>query len=125
MPSFSVYFKEEQALVAERFRQIISREGSNVSKHLWAYIVEYVEIHYPGNPQARMTSFMEGGSYDVAAIEGKIRQIFHSRSEKHGVEITLRDIQKVCRAHLDVEKALAMAERVNDWLREQGVNVWR
>ena len=125
MPRFSVYFKEDQTLVFERFRQIISREGSNVSKHLWDYIMEYVDIHDPGNPQLRMTSFMEGGSYDIAAIEGKIRQIFHSRAKKNGAETTLRDIQKVCRAHLDVEKALAMAERVNDWLREQGVNVWR
>jgi len=124
MPRFTVYFKEEQTLVFEKFKQIMSREGSNVSKHLWDYIEDYVDIHDPGNPQSRITSFMLGGSYDMAAIEGEIRQIFHSRAKK-GAETTLKEIRQVCRAHIDMEKALAMAERVHTWLREQGVVVWR
>ena len=125
MPSFSVYFKDEQALTAERFKQIMTREGSNVSKHLWGYIVQYVDIHDPGNPQARMTSFVDGGSYDIGALEGEIRQIFYSRAKKKGVEPTLTQIKNVCRAHLDIEKAIAMAERVYNWLTEQGVKAWR
>ena len=125
MPSFSVYFKDEQAVTAERFKQIMRREGTNVSKHLWGYIVSYVEIHDPGNPQSRMTSFVDGGTYDIGALEGEIRQIFYSRAKK-GIDVNMRDIISVCKAHLDnINKVLAMAERIYTWLKLQGVKAWR
>jgi len=89
------------------------------------YIKEYVDVHDPGNPQARMTSFVDGGSYDIGTIEGEIRQIFYSRAKKKGVEPNLTQIKTMCRAHLDGDKASAMAERVYNWLVEQGVRAWR
>ena len=125
MPRASIYFRPEEDPTYQRFKQIVRREGSNVSRHLMDYIKGYVDFHDPGNPQARMTSFVDGGSYDLAAVEGEIRQIFLTRGRK-GVDINLREIVNCCKAHMDDgRKATAMAERTYAWLREQGVKAWR
>lgn len=89
------------------------------------YIKGYVDIHDPGNPQARMTSFAVGGPVDVGAIEGEIRQIFKSRGEK-GVILNYKEVLQVCRAHFTSPKqARAVCDRVCGWLAQIGEKIWR
>ena len=125
MPRASIYFRPEEDPLYQRFKQIVRREGSNVSKHLMDYIKGYVDFHDPGNPQSRITSFATGGSHDVGAIEGELRQIFKSRGEK-GVILTYKDILQVCRAHFtNPTHARAVCDRVCEWLTKIGEKVWR
>jgi len=105
----------------ERFKEILRREGKSVGEHLRDHIEHYVVVHDPGNPQARITSYVEGGPEDVAIIEGRVREMFRARRE-----VLFRDIVKRCREDVgDVKGALAMALRVADWLSGRGVKVWR
>ena len=125
MPRTSIYFTPDEHYLYERFKQIVRREGSNVSRNLMEYIKDYVDVHDPGNPQARITSFATGGSADIGAIEGEIRQIFKARGEK-GISLTHKEILQVCRAHFtNPNHAGAVCERVCEWLTNIGEKVWR
>jgi|GEM_PF-4758920 len=124
MPYFSFYapawFKETW----RRFLEIAKREGRNASIILREFVKSYVEIHWPGNPQTRLTSFTEGGPAEKAAIEGRIRLTLKGRAER-GYELHFIDILQACRAEgLRPREAHAMAERIYRWLREQKIIVW-
>jgi len=104
-----------------RFLETVRREGRNASGVLREAIEGYLGVHEPGNPQARMTSFIEGRLSDRAALEGRARERF-MRLE----ECRMRDVQVFCRQLVEDPKAAsAMAERVASWLRGRGVRVWR
>jgi len=121
----SFYFPEEFKKTWERFQQIARREGKNASILLRDFVARYVDIHDPGNPQARLTSFAEGGPVDAAIIEGRVREHFRARAA-WGSDVRWRDIVQMCKLESsDKSAALAMAERVSDWLRGRGVKVWR
>jgi len=120
-PYRSFWIPDEFVRRYERFKDILRREGKSVGEHLRDHIEHYVVVHDPGNPQARITSYVEGGPVDVAIIEGRVREIFRARRE-----VLFRDIVKHCKDDIaDVQGALAMAQRVAGWLRGRGVKVWR
>lgn len=127
MPAFSFYMRPEDALYYERFKQITKREGSNASTHLREYIINYVEVHDPGNPQTRVTSYLDmefSNASDLSRLEGKIREIFYSRASKG--DLLFRDILTHCKQHFnEPRRAAEMASRVESWLKEKGVKIWR
>jgi len=107
--------------VWRRFKEIARREGKSAGVLIRDFVVRYVDVHDPGNPQAHITSYVEDGPVDSAIVEGRIRECFRSRHE-----ILFRDIVKHCREDVaDVKGALAMAQRVAEWLSGRGVRVWR
>lgn len=121
----SFYLSEDTYETWKKFQRIAKREGRNASIILRNYITEYVDIHDPGNPQTRMTSFDETGDSTIAIVEGRIREQFKQRYRNYG-DLQKRDIITFCKESVpDVKMALAMAERVSKWLSEQGVKVWR
>ena len=115
--SFPDHFKP----LWERFKKLAEREGKNASILIRDFIAHYVDVHDPGNPQARITSYAEGGPFDVATIEGRIREHFRAMRE-----VRWREIIRRCRQDVpEVSAALAMADRVSKWLTSRGVLVWR
>ena len=117
--SFS--FPDQFKPVWERFKNLAEREGKNASIIIRDFISGYVDVHDPGNPQARITSYFEGGPVDIAIIEGRVREMFRSQHE-----VLFKDIIKRCREDVvDGKGALAMAQRVAEWLSGRGVKVWR
>ena len=121
----SFYIGEDLKEVWKRFHWIAKREGKNASVLLRKFIIEYVDLHDPGNPQARITSFAEGGPVDLASIEGQVREYFRTRDSK-GFSIYFREIAVGCREKVsDKKAALAMAKRTATWLHGRGVKVWR
>jgi hypothetical protein len=61
----------------------------------------------------------------MAVIEGRVREHFRVRGVR-GLDVKWRDIIKLCKLEVpDLQAALAMAERVDDWLRSRGIRVWR
>lgn len=101
---------------------IAKREGTSISNIIEKqFLNNWVPIHDPGNPQSRLSSFVEGGLTDQGAIEGRIRQKYLGRKEA-----VYRDILRDCQAEItDKKNALAMADRVSKWLNEKGVRIWR
>jgi len=62
---------------------------------------------------------------DTAVIEGRVREHFRARSAR-GLDVRWRDIVQVCKVETSsLSLSLAMAERVDDWLRSRGIRVWR
>jgi len=124
-PYRSFWIPEEFVRIYNRFKWILKREGKSVGAHLREHIIKYVDVHDPGNPQARLTSYAEGGPVDLASIEGQVREYFRTRDSK-GFSIYFRDIAARCREKVsDKKAALAMAERTARWLHGRGVKVWR
>ena len=107
-----------------KFCEMSKREGSNASKKIREYILKELEIHGPGNPQNRLTSYMDGGDVTVAGVEGKIRQRAYERAGLVG-SITTLDIKKYIRdTDIPSEGVSNMCKRVTKWLRDKGVKVW-
>ena len=107
-----------------RFKKIARREGKIASILIREFVIRYIDIHDPGNPQARITSYAEGGPVDVAIVEGRIREHFRSRAEVQGLDVGYRDIVERCRQDVvDVKAVLAMAQRVTVWLHKRGAKV--
>jgi len=125
-PSHCFHAPDDFEAVWERFKKIARREGKSAGVLIRDFVIRYVDIHDPGNPQARITSYAEGGPVDIAIVEGRIREHFRSRAEAQGLDIGYRDIVERCRQDItDVKAALAMAQRVTVWLHRRGVKVWR
>jgi len=125
-PNRSFYIPRDFMRIWEKFLQIAKREGRKASIIIRDFVAHYVEVHDPGNPQARITSYAEGGAADVAAVEGRIREYFRFRFESKGLDVTYRQIVGLCKEKTrDTKAALAMAQRVARWLGERGVKVWR
>ena len=94
----------------ERFKNIARREGKSAGVLIRAFVIRYVDIHEHGNPQARVTSYAEGGPVNVAIIEGCSREHFRSQAEVQGLDICYRDIFERCRQDvIDDKAALVMA----------------
>lgn len=90
-------------------------------------MVDWMIIHEPGNPQTRITSFAPEGKTTLAATEGRIRQIFYELNLR-GRDCTWRDIlTEVKKDEHGIPKSfkIPMAERVKQWLFEQGIKVWQ
>jgi len=120
-PSHSFWTPDDFEGVWRRFKEIARREGKSAGVLIRDFVVSYVDVHDPGNPQARITSYVEGGPVDIAIVEGRVREMFRPRRE-----VLFRDIVKHCREDVDdVKGALAMAQRVAEWLSGRGVKVWR
>lgn len=118
--SFS--FPDSFKPIWERFKNLAKREGKNASEILRSFIAHYVDVHDPGNPQAHITSYAEGGPVDTAIIEGRIREQFRSQ----GLYVRYRDIVQRCKQDVpDLRAAVAMAQRVAAWLNGRGIKVWR
>ena len=58
----NIYIDEDFAPVWDKFKKIMEREGSSVSKHLREHIANYVRLHEPGNPQQRLDTIVKIGS---------------------------------------------------------------
>lgn len=125
MPIRTFWIPEDFLITYEKLKKILKREGKSLGDLFRDHIQQYVALHDPGNPQARITSYSEGGEVDVAAIEGQIREFFRDRNSK-GTMIYRRDIVRYCRNELtNISSSLAMANRVSDWLKSMEVEVWR
>jgi hypothetical protein len=71
---------------------------------------QIVDIHDPSDSQACITSYAEGGSVDVAIVEGRVREHFRSRAEVQGLNVGYREIVERCRQDVvELKVALAMA----------------
>ena len=124
-PTTSFYLPDDFYSTWEKFLKIARREGKTANILIRGFIANYVEVHDPGNPQARLTSYAEGGPVDLASIEGQVREYFRTRDSK-GFSTYFRNIAAHCREKVsDKKAALAMAERVARWLHGRGVKVWR
>jgi len=124
-PNRSFYIPRDFLRTWEKFLQIAKREGRKASIIIRDFIAHYVEVHDPGNPQARITSYAEGGPVDAAIIEGQIREFFR-HLDAEGYDVQWRRIVSLCKQNVpDVDAALTMAKRVSRWLHGRGVKVWR
>jgi hypothetical protein len=85
-PSHSFHAPDDFEAVWERLKKIARREGKSTGFLIREFVIRYVDIHDPGNLQACITSYAEGGPVDVSIIEGCIREHFRSRAEVQGLE---------------------------------------
>lgn len=124
-PYHSFYASKRFRETWDRFLKLVKREGKNASVILRDFVTQYVDIHDPGNPQARITSYSEDGDISMSQFEGRVRELFRARAAD-GNPVLFKDIVFRCRDHIaDSKSALAMAERVEAWLRGRGVRAWR
>ena len=124
MPYFSFYAPEWFKETWRHLQEIAKREGRSASLIIRELVKTYVEHHWPGNPQMRLSSFLPGGPVEKAALEGRIRLMLKRRGEE-GYEIRFQDILQICRSRLKPREAAAMAERIYRWLRGHNIKVWR
>ena len=107
------------------FVEITRREGENASTKLTQFILNYVSMHGPGNPQTLMSSFGEGGDQTVATVEGRVRQLCVERYHKSG-SLVWGYIVSLVKDHgiSDAKSRVAMGHRVRDWLRGRDIPVY-
>ena len=122
----SLSYPEDFQPTLNKFKTIAKRDGKNASELLREMITTHVDIHDPGNPQARITSYVDDfhNAGSLAIVEGKIREIFLDRHRKKK-PVKFLEIVAYCRDSVPVKQAIAMSNRIYTWLKEQGVQVWR
>ena len=107
-----------------RFQEMCKREGTNASRKLRDYMLHELEVHGPGNPQERLTSYTDTGDITLLGVEGRIRQKAYDRAGLVG-SITTLEIKRLIReTDIPPEGVSSMGGRVTKWLRDQGVKVW-
>jgi len=121
--SFS--YPEEEKAIWDKFKQIARREGKTANTLIWAHIVEYVDIHDPGNPQLRITSFSPEGTQTIEQAIGRIRQQCLDYAKKRG-EVSLRIIEEFMKeAKIRGPTFQPIRDRIAKWLSDREVKVWR
>ena len=121
--SFS--FPDDFIYIWKKFHSIARREGKTSSSLLRDFVSEYVDVHDPGNPQLRITSFSVDGPKTIETIIGQIRQQCWEYASKHNNEIQLRIIHDLLReSELPRNKIEPLKDRISSWLREHEVKIW-
>ena len=110
----------------KEFIKITKREGVNASTKLTKFVVDYVTVHGPGNPQSLLSSYSEGGAQTLSAIEGRVRQLCVEMHHKSGLLRWSYIIETIKDNGItDAKSRVAMAERIRDWLRDRDVGVYQ
>jgi len=121
----SFCYPEDSQETWSKFKSIAKRDGKSASDLLWSFIVEYVDIHDPGNPQLRITSFSPNGVKTIEQVIGRIRQQCLEYSKPRG-EITLKIIESLMKeANIRGPTFSTIREKIVKWLSEREVDVWR
>lgn len=121
--SISLSIDDAQTILAD-IQTIAERERKSRSAIIVEAMKEYSIYHLKGNYQTLINSYEDEGEQNRASIEREIRGFFLARSSK-GIEIKLNEIKTHCRNQLtNAKTASAMAERIHEWLKSQGVKVW-
>jgi len=121
--SFS--YPEEEQNTWDKFKRIARREGKTANVLIWSFITEYVDIHDPGNPQLRITSFSPNGEKTIEQAIGRIRQQCLEYAKKHG-ELNFRFIEELMKdAKIRGPTFQPIRDRIAKWLSDQEVKVWR
>jgi len=111
----------------KKFQSIAKREGKFSSEILRNFIFEYVDIHDPGNPQLRITSFSDDGVKTIEQIIGRIRQKCFEYAQRHpNNEIKLKILNEMIReSSIPRNKIEPVRDRIVSWLNSHEVKVWR
>lgn len=118
--SFSIHVDELETTYAE-IEKIAKRENTSISSIIVKSMREYVEKHKRGNYQTFILSYSEGESVDMATIEGQIRNFFSNKNR-----VKWLDIVQTCKEQTkNTKDALDMAGRIQKWLMEKKIRVWR
>jgi len=121
----SISIPEDEYPTWGKFKNIAKREGKSASSLIWTFIVDYVDIHDPGNPQLRITSFSPEGSQTVEQAIGRIRQQCLEYAKKRG-EIQVKLIESLMKdAKIRGPTFQPIRDRIAKWLSDQEVKVWR
>jgi len=109
----AIYIPPEIEHTWKKFKEICQREGTGPSEKIREYIVEYVRIHEPGNPQVQIASFLPGGpSLAVTAlpecpkrlwVKAKTQEIYCARD-------SMLKIGQACERCDDRERYVRMAK---------------
>jgi len=122
--SFS--FPDDFIYTWKKFISIAKREGKSASNVLRDFVHEYVDVHDPGNPQLRITSFSPEGARTIEQIIGRIRQQCLEYSNRNNGEIKIRIIEELLKdSKIRGKQFQPIRERLAKWLSDQGVKVWR
>ena len=111
-----------------KFLMIYRRERSSGSEKLNEFIMRYVEVHAPGNPQTVLNSYALDGGITRDNIEVRVRQLALEESRK-GIqgEVSYRRVLEIVKFEGILGKtAMTMADRTASWLlKTMKIKVWR
>lgn len=108
-----------KTLIAD-IRLIALRENRTFGDIILLALTDYAKEHAPGNPQTQMSSFSEGGVQTLHQLVGRLRQKFYSRNEVLKREI----LQNLKAEGINGMERVNTADKIADWLREQGKKVY-
>lgn len=104
-----IYIPREYQVIIEKAKEIVRREGRSLSSLIMQLLRDYVQVHYPGNPQLPLSKFIEKSEdKSVCSVEGCDSPAAYQVFLDHG-----RVIEKirVCEKHLRDLKAGWLGDR--------------
>jgi len=85
----SFYIPIEHSELLDKLRELAERDGLSLSEKILEAIKEYVEVHYPGNPQVCLDSVMKPDApkplrlqamFDMERLESIVRDLRNTNS---------------------------------------------
>ncbi|GAH57338.1 unnamed protein product [marine sediment metagenome] len=99
---------------------IALRENRTFGDIILLALTDYAKEHAPGNPQTILNSYGEGGAQTIHQLVGQIRQKFYNRNEVLKREI----LQNLKAEGINGMERVNIADKIADWLKEQGKKVY-
>ena len=122
--SFS--FPDEIQPIYEKLKKIAKREGKSASNILTDFMVQYVGIHDPGNPQTLLSSFAPNGHITITDIVGRLRQQCLEYARNRNNVIRMKIIKElVFNSNIKPRERYHVSEDIANWLKEYDVSVWK
>jgi hypothetical protein len=88
----SFYLPIEHSELIDKLRELAERDGSTLSEKIVDAIREYIQVHYPGNPQVCLDSIIKPDApkplrlqalFDMQELEAVIRDLTNSKNHIH------------------------------------------
>ena len=57
----NLYIPERHREAVQRAKELMKKEGESLSRKVVQYLIDYVRMHEPGNPQLRLDRVLEEG----------------------------------------------------------------